>query len=521
MRYIFILLFLCFGCKNTSDTKNTNSAIEDSKRAANFSFVDSIEKYTITHPFRLWQYRKNGRLLSKEEFESLQLQRIFITYDASLEYRFFAILNPSNTYKTFVFGTSDNTTFGSTHLATYDSNYKLVSHIPVDHHGRKGGSVMISYLHGNSLFTEDTKHDTAQEFIIRESGKIEKSNKPVTFKYYRYLGKFKGYLHEMPKRTVKAKSGLLIRDAAGKEIGKVKYGNLVYIIDYTKDSITITDNGKTIKAPKARIVLNPKKVTLGADFYIEPSNIGYVFSGFLYDNYTEHIDDDFPYAYEYLRLGTSELEENATIDLREIFNITRVNYNTYKNKIIKKPTIFPIDTTTYKKGKVLTLPFENGQKLILKDSTYKSEYNPTRAFTVLFHKDFPNTYMVSESMFFMDDIYTVLSKKTGDTLQRFHGYPYISPTKKYSVAIFHDFECMQQTHIVINKRIKDGTFQHYASLQPNSWSYPFKLNENNNLEDHFSIDWISDTEFIVYAKNAEECYVENASDYFYLKYKIK
>ncbi|WP_046756911.1 hypothetical protein [Kordia jejudonensis] len=521
MRYLFILLLLCFGCKNTSDSKNTNPVVEDEKVAANFSFVDVVETYTIKEPFRLWQYRNNGKLLAKEEFEALQLQQIFGDYNSSLAYRLLASLNPSNSYNTLVFGMSDNATFGATHLATFDSNYNLISHIPVDHHGQKGGSVMISYLDGNSLFVENTKHDTAYEFIIRESGAIEKSNKPVTFKKYRYLGKFKGYLHEMPKRTVKAKNGLLVRDAEGKQIGKVEYGNLVYIIDYTKDSLTIQDEGKSIKAPKARIILDPKKITQGKDFYIEPSNIGYVFSGFLFNNNSNYKEDEFPYAYEFIRLGTAELEENATIDLRELFEITRVQFNTYKSKIVKKPTVITTDTTSYKKGKVLTLPFDNGKKLILKDSTYKSEYNPTRSFNVSFHEDFPDTYMVSENMFFMDDIYRILSKKTGDTLHTFRGYPYISPTKKYSVAIFHEFECMQQTYMVINKQMNDGTFQHYASLQPNSWSYPFKLDKNNNLENHFSIHWISDTEFIVYAKNAEECYLENALDYFYLKYKIK
>ncbi|WP_430411967.1 hypothetical protein [Kordia sp.] len=519
MRYIFILFLLCFGCKNTSDTKNTNPAIEDSKVTVNFSFTDSVQKFTIKKPFQIWQYHKNGRLLSKEEFDILQLQRIFITYDASLEYRFLANLNPSNNYKTFVFGTSDNTTFGSTHLATYDSNYKLISHIAADHHGRKGGSIMKTYLDGNSLFVEDAKHDTTQEFIIRESGKIEKSNKPVTFKYYRYLGKFHGYMYEMPKRTVKAKSGLLVRDSVGNPIGKVQFGEPVYIVDYTKDSLTVNDAGKTIKAPKARIVLDPKKVTQGKDFYIEPSNTGYVFSGFLYDDYSVKYEADFPYEYEYLKIGSNSGDENATIDLKELFEIKRVNFNTYKNRIRKTPNLPTVDTI-YKKGKILTLPFENGQKLVLKDSTYKSEYNPTRSYNVSFHEAFPNTYMVSEHMFFTDDMYTVLSKKTGDTLHRFSGYPYISPSKKYSVSVFHEFECMQQTFMVVNK-LKDETYQHYVSFQTNSWSYPFKFNENDMLLDEFSIHWISDTEFIIYVKNPEECYLEKATEYFYLKYKIK
>lgn len=516
MRYLFILLLLCFGCTHTSKKEATKTPIQNSTITTKFSFVDSIQVFDIDHPFRVWQYYKKDKLLSKEEFQALQLENVFITYSSTLEYRLLANLNVSKSYKTLLFETSDNVNFGSTYLVTYDSNYTIISHKLVDHHEKKGASTTRSFMEGNSIFIENTILDTSQEFIIRESGKIEESNRPVTFKKYRYLGKFKGYIHEMPKRTVKAKSGLLIRDSLGKPIDKVNFGEIVYIVDYTKDSIIIKDNGKTIKAPKARIVLDPKKVKTADDFYIEPSNIGYVFSGFLYDNYSE---EEFPYEYDYLKLGNNTSDENASIDLKEIFQIKRVDFNKYKHQIIKKPKLPAIDTV-YKKGKILTLPFENGQKLILKDTTYKSEYNPTRNFNVSFHEAFPDAYMIGEHMFFMDDTYTVLSKKTGDTLQKFRGYPYISPTKKYSVAIFNEFECMQQTYMVINK-LKDGTYQNYASLLVKSWSYPFKLDDNNMLIDTFSIHWISDTEFIIHAKNPEECYMENATDYFYLKYKIK
>ena len=105
-------------------------------------------------------------------------------------------------------------------------------------------------------------------------------------------------------------------------------------------------------------------------------------------------------------------------------------------------------------------------------------------------------------------------------MQQFRGYPHMSPTKKYTVAVFPEFECMQDTYVVVN-HLKDGKYENYASLRVQSWSYPYKLDKNNTPVDHFSIDWISPTEFILYAKNPERCYLENPTDYFYLKYRIK
>lgn len=517
--YIFIGLLICFGCENTAQTQTSSTTVSNTKKVANFSFVDSVQILKSDTPFRILQYRSDGRLISKEEFQELHLQQVFSTYSPTLEYRLLANLNPSKNFKTLLFGTSDNVNFGSTFVVTYDANYNRINHKLVDHHEKKGGSTIRTFMSGNSLFVENTESDTFVEFIIHKDGKIQPSKNPVTFKSYRYLGKFQGYLYEMPKRTVKAKSGLIVRDSLGKPIGKLSFGETAYIIDYTKDSLTIKDAGKTMKAPKARIVLDPKKVKQGKEFYIEPSNIGYAFSGFLYENFNDSKNDDFPYAYENLQIGKIQNDENATIDLRELFEIKRVNFNKYKNRIVEE-TKLPEIETTFRKGKVLTLPFENGKKLILKDTTYQAEYTPTRSYGVMLHEGFKDAFLVRESMFFTDDLYSVLSQKTGDTLQQFRDYPHMSPSKKYTVAIFTEFECMQDTYVVVNQ-LKDGKYQNYTSFRVQSWSYPYKIDANKTPVDHFSIHWISNTEFIVYAKNPERCYLENPTDYFYLKYRIK
>ncbi|WP_420574750.1 hypothetical protein [Kordia sp.] len=517
--YLFLLLLVCFGCKNNTNTSTKEKSISATEKAANLTYLDSIQIIQTEKPFRVPQYHVHGKLITQKEFQELQLNKTSLTYNPKQEYRLLASLNPTANVKTLLLGITDTVNFGTTYIVTYNKNNEIVGLMLTDSHGKKGGSTTRTYMSGNVLYIEDDSLNTTIEYIIRKNGIIQPSNRAVTFKHYRYLGEFQGNLSQMPQQTVKAQNGLIIRDSVGKPIGKLPFGKTAYIIDYTKDSITIKDEGKTIKAPKARIILDPTKVTQGKDFYIEPSNIGYVFAGFLYDFYENAKDENSLYAYEYLKLGTTPDDEHANIDLREIFDIKRVHYNTYKSKAqksFKTPTI----DTTYKKGKILTLPFENGKKLILKDSTYKTEYNPTRSFNVVFHKDFPDSYLVSERMFFMNELYTILNKKTGDTIQQFTGYPYISPSKKYSVAVFNEFECMQQTFIVINK-LKDGRYQNYASLQTNSWSYPYKLDKNNMMIDAFSIHWISDTEFIVYAKNPEECDMTNPTDYFYLKYRIK
>ncbi|MFK7748633.1 MAG: hypothetical protein AB8B65_09595 [Kordia sp.] len=518
-KYTYIFVFMCFGCTNTVKEKVQKATVSNTSKSTNLSFVDSVQTIRTEKPFQIPQYHSNGRLLTQNEFQQLQLATVFGEYIAKHEYRLLGNLALSNNYKTLLFGASDNVNFGSTFIVTYSKNYNLVSHKLANHHGKKGPSTLRTFFANNSLFVENTELNTSAEFIFDQNGTITPSDKPVTFKGYRYLDKFQGYLHQMPKRTVKAKSGLIIRDKKGNPIGKTVFGETVYIVNYTKDSITIKDEGKTIKAPKARIVLDPTKVTQGKDFYIEPSNIGYVFSGFLFDYYGNHTNENSLYGYDYLRLGNTKLEENATINLRDLFDIKRVDFKKYQDKISKSPKSSAIDII-YRKGKVLTLPFDNGEKLVLKDTTYNSEYNPTRSYSMSFHESFPNSYLVSETMFFTEEKYTVLSKKTGDTIQKFIGYPHISPSKEYSVAVFPEFECMQQTFIIVTKLV-DGKYENYASIQTNSWSYPYKFDANDIMKDVFSIYWVSETEFILYAKNPEECYMENPTDYFYLKYKIK
>jgi len=224
------------------------------------------------------------------------------------------------------------------------------------------------------------------------------------------------------------------------------------------------------------------------------------------------------YAYDYLTIGEKFIEAN--IDLTEMLEINEVDFEKYKYKIIEKQKFNPPPLPS-KQGNKIELLFENNQKLILTDTTYHSEYNPTKSYNVSYHSDFKDSYLVMESMPFNNDIYFVISKKTGDTIHQFIDYPYISPNKSYSVSVFPDWtECEQETSLVITQLI-NNQYINLVFIGVNSWSYPFKLDANGVPVDDFSIYWVSDNEFIIKVKNPEECSLGKVIESFYLKYKIK
>ncbi len=518
-----VAILLCMGCNknpensipvNSKQREDINTSIQDLK----FTFIDSTRILkTNNRPFILNRYYNNGKLITRQQFLALNLNQVLGSFNPNQKYRLLQSINPSKDFNTFLLGISDDQSFWSTYLITYNSSFNIIDYMLVSHEEKESKYSISTYLVGDKLYVENTTSGTAVEYRINVEKEFEKTNRPVTFKHYKYLNKVIWGLNDMPKRTVKARNGLLIRDSLDKPIGKLAFGETAYILSYTKDTIEIRDEGRLIKGVKVEIVIDKDVVKTGKDFYIDRSNIGYVFSGFLYGHNSIYNEDYFPYSYDYLQIGKGE--GGATIDLRNILDIKKVSINKYKNKIVKKPELVAIDTIL-KKDRKIELQFENGKSLILKDTTYQSEYNPTRSYNVSYHPDFNDAYLVSESMFFTDDIYSVISKKTGDTIHQFTGYPYISPNRLWSVSVYTEFECMQQTFLSINY-LADNKYKHYASLLAKSWSYPFKLNANDVLVDDFSFHWLSDNEFIIKAKNPEECYLGKNIETFYLKYRIK
>lgn len=536
IEYRVILIFLAiisFGCKKNTDIQT--KAIDKKKENNNIiaqkskiSFLDSILLIDSKKPFRIRDI--GGKILKEEEFYKLNLNRIFDSFNKNHFYRLYYKINISDNFKVLAIGTS-NKKYSSIYLATYNSKFCIVDFILAHEYNKKIFS-KITHIYQDKLYIEKTTLpssedysqieyylEEAEEYYIDHKGIFKKSNRPVTFRHYKFSDGFKGNLHNMPKLNVSAKNGLVIRDSLGKRIGKLDFGETVYIVCNTKDTITLKDEGKTITGSKIKIVINKDSVKTGKDFYIDKSNTGFVFSGFLYshDSFHDEIHESH-YSYDRITLGKGHNE--ADINLREMFDIRTVNLKDYKAKIIANPKYIspPIPK---KKDKSIELNFDNGNRLILKDSTYQSEYKPTRSYYVSYHPDFKDAYLLSERMHFTDEIYSVISKKNGDTLNQFNGYPHISPNKSYSVSVFPDWtECNQQTSLVIN-RLQDNKYINYAYISVNSWSYPIKLNSDGIPIDDFSIHWLSDNEFIIKVKNPEECYLGEVIKPFYLKYKIK
>lgn len=517
--FIFVVA-LSIGCGgNVNESSSKSKPLRENpitgKQKINLDFLDSIELIDSNNPFKIWSYRLGkGTVISKEKLRQLKPFRVF---NSNHRYELFGRINFSTSFKTIVFSDYDNERYSSLQLITYGSNDEVVDSLMVYQHDNLTSiSSYETYVLKDKIFVEDTASDTAEEYEIDAQGKFIKNIRPVTFKHYRYLDKFKGSLYEMPQRIVKAKNGLIFRDSLNNRIGKLDFGETVYIVGYTNDTIAVNDDGKILKDVKAKIVIDPKAVQTGDNFYIEPSNIAYVFASFLFKNESEN-DDEEHYSYDGLSVGKSE---SSTIDLSEIFEVEEINFTKYRNRIVKRPEI-EIPGAPIKKDGVLKIPFENGNVLTLRDTTYLSEYSPARHFNVSFHQDFKDAYVVGESMFFDEDTYTVLSKETGDTLHQFSGYPHLSPNGKYTVSVTHDFECIQATYLQLYKLNEQQKYDHYVGLSVSSWSYPFKVNSNDEIIEDLSIYWLSDDEFILKVKNPEDCDLGEVIKVFYLKYKIK
>lgn len=525
--YVYVLfIILCFGCKNknkkatliSSEKTQTTTSIQGSK----FDFINSIPVTIPSEKMRIkiWSPRfSKTKEITKENFYNLKLEKIFDDFSSNHRYNLLGILNFSTNHKTLVIKDSNNDRNSSIWLINYNFNYEIIDYLLVS---QEGGDNMYSnysistYISSDKIYIENLSKGTIIEYLLDKNGKFKKNGEPVSFqKFINLIYSFSPTdLKGIRTRNVKAENGLIVRDSINKPIGKINFGEVVHIINYSKETITIKDEGKIIKGRKAKILFN--KYSKEIDSNVDRSFIGYVFSGFLYQNNPYYNENESHYSYDALTIAGNSI--NA--DLSELFDITEVDLKKYRNQIIQKPKFRP-PPPIIKKNKKIELTFENGKKLTLKDTTYNSEYSPTRSYNVSFHPDFKNAYLVSESMFFTDEIYSVISKKNGDTINQFNGYPHISPNKSYSVSVFPDWtECNQQTNLVINK-LKDNKYINYAYIAVNSWSYPLKLNSNGVPIDDFSIYWLSDNEFIIRVKNPEECYLGKVIKPFYLKYKIK
>ena len=532
MKYLYYLLYaiLCVGCTEitTSSTEKSekiklNKQIEPVQENE-LNFMDSLPVWEQEKSYNTWLFHKYNReyhkVLNEKEFNALHLEKVYAQYDSSCTYYAYKQINISNQFKTIIVGKTKQNQ-ASIHIATYTPQYEILDNKLV-HLYEQGRKLQASFLINSELYIEESEAYISTKYGFNEKGLFKKSEQPVTFRSYRYHN-FNGYLRNMPKRFVKRKKGILIKDAEGNPIRTAPFGAPLYIVDYEKDHKNHLDGELLQDGKVAKVVIDTKVVTKGKNFYIPVSNIGYVDTEGLFqlnpnydydDEETEELG-----SYYFLSVGLSE-DYEVKVDPREIFEISKIAMNDYKEQIVKTSTD-PSSLKTVKKDNTTLLAFKDGSTLMLKDTIYlNSEYTPSKNYYASTHQDFENAYIVLKTMIFTQDKYYVLSMENGDTLHQFSGFPYLSPQKTHRVSVSSGDECIQETYLHVSF-LEDNTYKNYASMAVSSWSYPYIRDEDRSSIDVFELYWLNEKEFILKVKNPEDCDLGEEIDIYYLKYKIK
>ena len=480
------------------EPKNKFNDFEDiefsQKQALQLDTVISITK----RGFRFYDYDKSHHLyhLSKE-----------YALDKHLKTKIIHKLSVSKNFKTLLFYSVQANVGSFFSVINYSNDYKSILDVKIVYPYKTNSETVFYFYDSNfnikSYYYDDGVMKTTYDyFLIDENGKISFKEKKIA-------------VRENTK-TVKASSGLIIRDSVGNQIGKLNFLDNVTILKYSENDTIIYDQGKPIKGKKAKIILDYQAYL---KHLLMPSvnyNYGYVFDGYLFDSYCE--ETNFAYKNSGLSIKGKEM---LPICLEDLFEINVVDISKYKNKIIKTPQIQDI-TKDYKHDKTLKIIADNGEKLVYKDTTYNSEYSPTKTFSLYQDQDFSNTFIVGSSMVFSYQNFIFINKKNGDIKNTYEGgYPYASPNKDYVVSIDYDSECLSQRTVFIDK-IKNDKIEKRFMLFYNLGDYldsDFDTNKflNKTAEE---IYWISNKEFIIKFMSISDCY-ESGDHCFYLKYKLK
>ena len=302
-------------------------------------------------------------------------------------------------------------------LANYDINYKLVESKQISFHESQKEKSLGEARFMPNLLTVIIHNGNRSSYKYHLWGH-EGTMPQRIYKRYDQL------LSEdliVDQRVVSARSGLIIRDSLGKRIGKLNFGDAPYILSYTKDSIKVVDEGREIWGRKAKIVLDFQ--TFMDDLVVpsEKNNIGYVFEGFLYKSGNLHAQDKFedidksnPDFYYYTQnvMVTPGNYQMARIDVKEFFEIERVDLEKYRSKVKYSETFRNSKLYTTHQNQ-FTLQFENRTTKTYKDTTYMDrEYSPTDHNELVSCPTLPEYYVIYHS-FFEDHNFFILDKKTG------------------------------------------------------------------------------------------------------------
>lgn len=453
--------------------------------------------------------------LSEERVIELELRTIFKNNKTTSQFGLAQDIGFSKAMKSFVAYQYDENEQMQYKLINYTTNYDFIDAIDVSCYDlTKKMNQTETYVFGNRLFVHNKDTNKAVEYLLKMDGTFVMKEEPVKFNYlvlkeFKYLDL---YLGQFNKRVVKAKNGLIIRDSLGNKIGKYNYLDIISVLSYSEEKMKIVDNGKTINGTKTEVIINPKLLKQEQNFYIDNTNKGYVFSGFLFDD----IEDDENEVYDYQGLSTST-QDYMLFSLKELFTIEQVKLNNELSGVVKTAKLKDV-TKQYKVDKTITLTSENGTQVKFKDTTYHSEYEPTKSYSVNEDVNFKNTFIVSSSMLFDYQRFYFIDKRNGNELDTyFGGYPHVSPNNNIVISVDYDAECPNQRSLFIDK-IVNGKIIKVLSIHLDTE----KLTELDFVKstDQNEIYWLSNTSFIMKFWGATTCY-DDSDNYFYYKFKIK
>lgn len=534
MRFLLFLLVLIVGISCREENENTNQPIVESVNTVDFlngyelktsplidtiSFLQPKNKYndfeglefsqkqalqldtiiSITkRGFRFYDYDKSHHLyhLSKE-----------YALDKHLKTKIIHNLSVSKNYKTLLFYSVQANVGSFFSVINYTNDYKSILDVKIIYPYKTNSETVFYFYDSNfnikSYYYDDGVMKTTYDyFLMDENGKISFKEKKSAVREH--------------TRSVKAISGLIVRDSIGNQIGKLNFLDSVTIEKSSENDTIIYDQGQPIKGKKAKIILDYQAYLKHLLMPSVSYKHGYIFDGYLFDSYCE--ENNFANMYSGLSINGKEV---LPICLEDLFDIKIVDINKYNNKIIKTPQIKDI-TKDHRQDKTLKITSENGEVIVFKDTTYNSEYSPTKTFSLYQDKDFSNTFVVGSSMIFLNQNFKFIDKQTGEIVDTYEGgYPFVSPKKNYVVSIDYDVECPSQRTVFIDK-IKNDKIEKSFMLFYNLEDYlDSGFDSNKYLNDTAEeIYWISNSEFIIKFMSNSDCY-ESSDHCFYLKYKLK
>jgi len=515
--YFIFLIALVFSCKQSIPV------VSEANKTDRTEFIKTLEKdflgrvgiMTYTKPYlisnRIFKTYNN---LDSIQAKELSMTSIFKNHKPTSKFgleRQIGLKKDINTFVAYQFDENEQMIYK---LVNYNKNYDVIDAIEVSYFDLSTKmNATETYMYNDTLYVDNKIKGLENVYIFQEDGTFKKVENPTPFNYkplksYNHKDE---YLAQFEKRVVQAKNGLIIRDSLGEKIGKFNYLETVSVLEYSKDIKTVIDEGKTIKGRTVKVILDLKALKKDANFHLNTSNIGYVFEGFLFNNPTTEIE-----AYKYAGITVNK-NYIVQVSLVELFDVKPVKLNNYLNKVVKKPEIKNV-TKRYKINDLVTLTSKNNNTVTFKDTTYQSEFEPRKTFSVFEDSNFKNQFVVGSTMLFSYQEFRFLDKTTGENLDHFYGgYPHVSPKGDIVISVYYDDECPNQRTLFIDK-IKDGKIIKkveifYALDSKSDINFIETTNRNELL-------WLSNTEFIIKFWGATECY-DNSNNYFYYKYKIK